>query len=111
MPLDHIWKVWYERNVFSSCLNLTMGFQLLQDNITVSTGNLFFSRSIYEKVGSFKDLKLAHDYDFALRALLISEPIYIHEKLYYYRLHGTNTLHQVAHLTEIEKARFIMTIF
>lgn len=105
LPLDHYWKVWYERNVFSSCLQLTIGFQLLQDNLAVSTGNLFFSRFIYEKVGEFKDLKLAHDYDYALRALFYAEPIFIHDKSYYYRIHGTNTLHQVNHLAEQEKQK------
>lgn len=103
LPLDHYWKVWYERNVWNSCLQLTIGFQLLIDNMAVSTGNLFFSRYLYEKVGAFKDLKLAHDLDFALRAVLVSEPIFLHDKLYYYRMHDSNTLHTVNHLVEIER--------
>lgn len=105
LDLGHPWKVWYERNVFSSCINATMGFQLIQDNLSVSSGNLFFSRRIYEKVGEFKDLKLAHDYDYVMRALFYAEPVFIIDKLYYYRLHSTNTLHQVAHLTEKEKSQ------
>ncbi len=103
LPLDHFWKVWYERNVWSSCTHLTIGFQLLQDNLAVSTGNLFFSREIYEKVGEFNPYKLAHDLDYTLRALLVAEPIFIQEKLYFYRIHETNTLHQVNHLVDIEK--------
>ncbi len=103
LPLDHYWKVWYERNVWNSCLQLTIGFQLLIDNIAVSTGNLFFSRFLFEKVGEFKDLKLAHDLDFALRAVLVSEPLFIQDKLYFYRMHDSNTLHQVNHLLEKEK--------
>lgn len=104
LPLDHFWKVWYERNVWSSCIHPTIGFQLLQDNLAVSTGNLFFSRAIYEQVGEFKDYKLAHDLDYALRALFFAEPIFIQEKHYFYRMHGTNTLHQVNHLVDQEKA-------
>lgn len=103
LPLDHYWKVWYETNVFNSCLQPTIGFQLLKDNMAVSSGNLFFSRYIYEKVGHFKPLKLAHDLDFILRALLIAEPVFIYEKLYFYRMHATNTLHSVGHLLEHEK--------
>lgn len=103
LPLDHYWKVWYEKNVWSSCINLTIGFQLLQDNLVVSTGNLFFSRSIYEKVGEFNHYKLAHDLDYALRAVLYAEPLFIQEKLYSYRIHETNTLHQVNHLVDQEK--------
>ena len=104
LPLDHFWKVWYEKNVWSSCLHPTIGFQLLQDNLAVSTGNLFFSRQIYEKVGEFKNYKLAHDLDYALRALIYAEPLFIQEKLYYYRMHQTNTLHQVNHLVDLERA-------
>lgn len=103
LPLDHYWKVWYERNVFSSCLQPTIGFQLLADNMAVSTGNLFFTRYLYDNVGEFKDFKLAHDLDFALRALLVAEPIFIHQKLYFYRMHMTNTLHSVGHLVETER--------
>lgn len=104
LPLNHFWKLWYEKNVWNSCLQPTMGFQLLQDNLAVSTGNLFFSRSLYEKVGTFKNYRLAHDLDYILRALIYSEPIFIQEKLYNYRMHQTNTLHQVNHLVEKEKA-------
>jgi glycosyltransferase involved in cell wall biosynthesis len=103
LPLDHYWKLWYEHNLFNSSLQPTIGFQLLRDNITVSTGNLIFSRSLYTKIGGFNDYKLAHDYDFALRALLISEPVFIREKLYFYRMHDSNTLHEVNHLAETEK--------
>lgn len=102
---DHWWWRWYEGakyQLFQKDVP-TIGFQLLQDNIAVSTGNLFFSRSLYNEVGPFKDLKLAHDLDFILRSLVISEPLLVREELYYYRLHQTNTQHSVKHLMEKEK--------
>jgi glycosyltransferase involved in cell wall biosynthesis len=103
LPLDHYWKIWYETNVWSSCIHLTIGFQLLKDNLAVTSGNLFFNRRLYEKVGNFNDYKLAHDLDYALRMLLFAEPIFIQEKLYFYRMHETNTLHQVHHLVDQER--------
>lgn len=101
LPIDHYWQVWYEQNMFYTLTQMSIGFQLLQENTIVSSGNLFFSRNIYEKVGEFKNLKLAH-YDYALRALLIAEPIFIQNKLYFYR-HRTSTFEHVNHLALNEK--------
>jgi len=102
---DHWWWRWYEGakyQLFQKDVP-TVGFQLLQDNLAVSTGNLFFKRSLYNEVGPFKNLKLAHDLDFLLRALTLTEPLMVREELYYYRLHGGNTQYTVRHLMEQEK--------
>lgn len=103
LPSDHWWWRWYESSrcqLFTS--TPTVGFQLLQDNLAVSTGNLFFSHSLYKEVGPFKNLKLAHDLDFILRALPLTEPLLIRENLYFYRLHGNNTQYKVQHLIKEE---------
>ena len=70
--------------------SLKEGF--LQGNLTVTTSNFFFSRSLFEKVGLFDDLRYTHDWDWALRALRYVQPDWIHEPLLRYRVHGTNTL-------------------
>lgn len=101
-PRGNWWWAWYERAMLQLALLPTIGFKLLQDNITVSTGNLFFSRRIFEEVGEFKDLKLAHDYDFVMRALAITEPLLVPQELYFYRLHSDNTTQKVLHLIEQE---------
>jgi glycosyltransferase involved in cell wall biosynthesis len=78
-----------------------VGFALLKKNIAVTTGNLFFSRDLYEKVGPFKKLKYCHDWDFALQACLYSEPLLVEDSLYLYRIHGANSfasLHIEQHL-------------
>ena len=64
----------------------------LQGNLTVTTSNFFFSRSLFEKVGPFQNLRYTHDWDWALRASRVIEPYWIHEPLIRYRVHGTNTL-------------------
>lgn len=68
-----------------------VGFALLKKNIAVTTGNLFFSRELYDKVGPFKNLKYCHDWDFALQACLFSDPLLVEEPLYQYRIHGANS--------------------
>ncbi len=72
------------------------GFALLAGNVAVSTGNLFFSRSLWESLGGFRDLRYNHDWDFALRALWREEPIFVRDHLYRYRLHGGNTITESA---------------
>jgi hypothetical protein len=62
----------------------------------VSTGNLFFSRSLWESLGGFRDLRYNHDWDFALRALWREEPVFVRDYLYRYRLHGGNTIAESA---------------
>lgn len=61
------------------------------ENIGISTGNLLFSRQLYEGIGGFKNYKYVHDYDFFLRACLYDEPAFTAETAYLYRLHGENS--------------------
>lgn len=75
---------------YASCFP-AVSFALLKKNIAATTGNLFFSRELYNKVGEFRNLRYCHDWDFALQACLISEPIFISQPLYDYRIHGTNS--------------------
>lgn len=101
-PRGNWWWSWYERCMIQFAHVATVGFKLMQDNIAVSTGNLIFSRQLYEEVGSFSNLKLAHDYDFVMRALSVSEPVFAPEDLYFYRLHSDNTAPKVLHLVQEE---------
>ena len=70
----------------------TVGFALLRHNVAISTGNFFVRRHFFREIGGFSDLRYVHDQEFALRATLASEPIYVAEKLYGYRIHGNNTI-------------------
>lgn len=70
----------------------TFGFGLLKSNFSVTTGNLFVSRELFLSLGGFSDLRYNHDWEFALKATLESEPVYLSEKLYFYRLHEHNTI-------------------
>jgi glycosyltransferase involved in cell wall biosynthesis len=70
----------------------TIGFELLRYNYVVTTGNLFFKRAHWESVGEFRPLRICHDWDFILRSLALSEPLWIDEPLLRYRLHESNTV-------------------
>lgn len=69
----------------------SLSFALFKKNIAISTGNLFFSRHLYKKLGDFRPMKYCHDWDFVLRAVLLTEPAMISEPLYDYRIHGNNS--------------------
>lgn len=69
----------------------SVSFALLVKNIAVSTGNFFFTSALAEKVGQFRNLRYCHDWDFILRACLLTEPVAVPLPLYIYRVHGTNT--------------------
>lgn len=68
-----------------------VSFALLKCNIAATTGNLFFSRSLFDQVGPFRDLRYCHDWDFALQACLVCEPFYVMSTLYDYRVHSSNS--------------------
>lgn len=80
----------------------TLGYALLQFNLAVSTGNLFFSRALHRRIGPFRALRLCHDWDFLLRALLESEPTLLEEPLLSYRIHGRNSFQQLGALSQRE---------
>lgn len=79
------------------------GFGLLHDNLLLSTGNLLLRRSFWRTVGPMAPLRLAHDWDWALRACLQAEPAVLPEPLYHYRLHPNNSFAQWAGLADAER--------
>jgi len=105
-PVTHPWRGWYN----AACLNEWaaapgIGFVLFESNIVVSTGNFFLRRSLYEEIGPFGDYVIAHDLDFLLRAVRVTEPLLVKEKLYFYRIHGANTIYSQIQRTESELER------
>lgn len=73
----------------------TVGFACLASNVAISTGNLVFTKDLYQIVGEFSNFRYCHDWDFLMRALVHTEPVYLDQDLYYYRFHGTNTFSSV----------------
>lgn len=89
----------------------SVGFALLRANQAISTGNLLFTRSLYDRVGPFLPLKYCHDWDFVLQSLYWTEPVVVQQEHYRYRLHGANSFSSLGHLagmeTEVVLRRFL----
>lgn len=74
----------------------TTSMALTRGNSTISTGNMIFTRALYDCLHGFRNYKYVHDWDFALRAALLTEPIFVPEALYFYRLHEHNTIAEIS---------------
>ena len=80
----------------------TLGFAFLRWQLAISTGNFFISRQIANKVGAFNSYKYVHDWDFLLRALFYTEPLFLDMPLYRYRFHSTNSFKSLANIASYE---------
>jgi hypothetical protein len=89
----------------------SVGFAALAGNVALTTGNLLFTRALFEAVGGFAPLRYCHDWDFLLRAVRRSEPVFVREPLYHYRLHGQNSFRALSHLAEHETGTVLGAYF
>ena len=80
----------------------TVGFACLASNVAISTGNFLFERRLFDEVGPFGNLRYCHDWDFLLRCLLTTEPLYVPESGYNYRVHGANSFRSLEHVAASE---------
>ncbi|WEK53924.1 MAG: glycoside hydrolase family 99-like domain-containing protein [Candidatus Cohnella colombiensis] len=92
----------------------TILFKLLNNNVAISTGNLLFTKELYAKIGGFKGYKYVHDWDFILKATLITEPTFVESTNYLYRLHASNSykeLQQDVSQTNEEVNQVLLNVF
>jgi glycosyltransferase involved in cell wall biosynthesis len=87
---ERAFAIWQAHNSFRMAEGV--GLSLLRANCTVSTGNHFFKKSLWRQLGGYRELRYNHDWDFALRAACVSEPVFIEGADYVYRLHESNTI-------------------
>jgi glycosyltransferase involved in cell wall biosynthesis len=88
-----------------------LGYALLDFNIAVTSGNLFFSRELFDLIGGFSALRYCHDWDFALTALRYTTPIFVRRRLYNYRLHPGNSFRDLQDLAEKESQIVLSKFF
>ena len=66
---------------------------IIMTNFAATTSNFVFRRDVYESIGGMRNLRFAHDWDFALRAAAGGYKCDIlREPLVRYRVHGSNTI-------------------
>lgn len=81
--IEHVYSVQDNIEFFP-----TVGYGFLRYQCALSSGNLFFSRALFDRVGKLANLKHCAVWDFVLRALALTEPLFIREPLYLYRVVG-----------------------
>lgn len=101
----------YLRQYLTIAQGPTVGFSLLRSNVAISTGNFLVTRELANKIGPFMPLKYCHDWDFILQSLLHTEPVFVDEALYDYRLHRSNSFRAYQHLASIETEVVIRRFF
>jgi glycosyltransferase involved in cell wall biosynthesis len=92
----------YMRQRLAVAQGPTVGFALLKSNVSISTGNFVIATKLARQIGSFMPLKYCHDWDYILQSLLYTEPVFVDEPLYDYRLHQANSFRSYQHLASIE---------
>ncbi len=65
---------------------------LVCQNFIATTSNMVFTKALYERVGGFADYRYAHDWAFALGAVIQGVAVYLPQFLTVYRSHGSNTI-------------------
>lgn len=92
---------------FSAKNSLELSF--LNENIAVTTSNLFFSKRIWLKNGKFANLRYCHDLEFCFEALqngiVKFDQYYTHID---YRVHATNTIKENIATIRLEVAAVIV---
>ena len=101
----------FEKKQNYVCKFPTAGFAILDGNIAISTGNFIFTKNLFQKIGDFKNLKCCHDWDFILRSLEFCEPIFVLQKLYFYRFHSHNSFLGLQNILAIEHKKLLSDFF
>ena len=92
-PNIQAWLKWYNdsqeffrNNDFLSCMTAK--------NLLITTSNFFLKKSIFKKVGGFRRLRYAHDWDMLLRLSRHHALNFYDEILLEYRIHEKNTVQE-----------------
>jgi glycosyltransferase involved in cell wall biosynthesis len=102
LPAEHAWPKWYSMALGAAETEPTIGFALMVQNFSVTSGNFVFTRALYNELGGFGNQKFAHDWDFLIRSIWHTEPMMINERLMSYRVHDSNTTDSVRSLLKSE---------
>lgn len=84
---------------------------LVEYNACVTTGNLMFTRALFDKLGGFSHMRLCHDWDFLLRASFHAKLLIVDFPGYLYRIHTSNTFSSAAHLSDSESEALLNGFF
>ncbi len=86
-------------------------YPLIEHNITTSTGNLLFRRSLLRAIGGFAPLRMCHDWDFVLAATYATRLAFVREPMYRYRVHRGNTFTALSLRGQLETEQVLQSFF
>lgn len=86
---------------------ISWGF--VEKQISVSTGNFVLSKRLWDSVDGFKNLKYCHDWELAIRLICRIEPVFLHDEMYLYRLHQSNSFSSLSSVAESESETCMRT--
>lgn len=96
---------WYEAAWRAHRDGTSLAVALLGGNFLMTTSNLLFRRAAWDAIGTFADLRYAHDLDWLLRAVALGRRIAIVDQpLLYYRMHDRNTISEDHQAVRVEWA-------
>lgn len=81
-----------------------LALSILNENILITTSNLFFTKKIWKKVEGFQPLQYCHDLDFIISALQKCKYFYDNKIHIQYRIHETNTIKDSLYKVQVEVA-------
>jgi glycosyltransferase involved in cell wall biosynthesis len=98
LPRSHGWPAWYEKALRETDDCPAAGYALLLHNFSVTSGNFLFTKDLYRQLGGFSTHRFVHDWDFLIRSVYYTEPVFERKELMSYRIHQSNTTESVRHL-------------
>jgi glycosyltransferase involved in cell wall biosynthesis len=75
---------------------------MAHQNCLGTTSNMIFTKDLHARIGGFASFRYVHDWDFALRAMVLGRCSYVRRYLSAYRMHMTNTINEVPNNVPIE---------
>jgi hypothetical protein len=75
---------------------------LSHENYLITTSNMIFTKELFARVGGFAKFRYVHDWDFALRAMVVGRPLYLRRYITGYRFHSRNTISENTSLVNLE---------
>lgn len=82
-----------------------------QNNVAVTTSNFFILKKAINKIGTFRNLRYCHDWDWMLRCVTNGTYTWLHEELLSYRDHESNTIKEGNTWAHMIENSFVLSSF
>jgi glycosyltransferase involved in cell wall biosynthesis len=92
---------WYFNAVSTRFRYPSLSTCLLNKPVHVTSSNYMFSRELFSDLKGFRNYVWCHDYDFIMRACILTEPMMVSRHLLHYRMHASNSISSREQNTEM----------